>query len=842
MTTRNSDPRGASYVDLAIPLAADKLFTYMVPEELRDLVRAGVRAVAPLGNRNVIGFIAGTRSDSPIRNVKLILDVIDAEPVISEELLNLSRWISDYYIVPWGAVLKSFLVQGSANAGRRRVKLLRNDGEELLPRQRAVVDHLAKGGEATIRHLQKILKVKNINQTVNELSRRGILHIEEQPPHGGIKPKYEQTIEITPSARQMWQENLITSGTRARGQVGILEDLLTTTDKEIGVREFLKKSGRSLSSLKTLEGRGILTLGKREVRRETVFDLYASSLGARDITLNEQQRTALKRISLAISSGQFSVKLLHGVTGSGKTQVYIEAIRETLSRGKTAIVLVPEISLTPQIVRRFRLHFGEKIAAVHSRMSLGERYDTWRAASEGKCSVVIGPRSAVLAPLRNIGLIVVDEEHEASYKQYDQAPRYHARDVAIIRAQALGAVVVLGSATPAFESYMNAIQGKYELLELPDRVDGATLPRVEIIDMTEERKKAYLNAIEAGQGKKQWKESVSSLSRPLMEKINDRLAKREGIIILQNRRGYSPYIECPDCGHVEFCENCNITLTYHLTQKHLRCHYCGRVRRPPDICPECGSIDIEYRGYGTQRVEQELRQNFPSAKILRMDLDTTSGRGRHDAILREFSEGEADILLGTQMVAKGLDFSRVTLVGVISADTQMLLPDFRSAERTFQLLTQVAGRAGRSALAGEVLIQTHQPDHYALRHVLAHDYGGFYREEMEFRKELHYPPYSRLALIELRGPDEQKVIDQSNRLADLLRQRDHRCITLGPATAAIPKLRGQYRWHIVLKSVKETDPGGKRLHRALSGVLKHPSMQRKRGTKILVDIDPAGMM
>jgi primosomal protein N' (replication factor Y) len=422
--------------------------------------------------------------------------------------------------------------------------------------------------------------------------------------------------------------------------------------------------------------------------------------------------------------------------------------------------------------------------------------------------------------------------------------------VAIVRARGVGAVVLLGTATPSLESYANVEAGKYALLELPERVDDASLPAIMVVDMTEERKRKFelfrqsrkeefIAGREAAKANKR-SFDFGPISDLLAEHITDRLERKEGIILLQNRRGFAPFVECPDCGYVAMCDRCNISLTYHMAQEHLRCHYCGNVKPPPELCPDCRSSDIRYRGFGTQRVEEELQRLYPEARILRMDLDTTTGRGSHDRILRKFSEGEADILLGTQMVAKGLDFSRVTLVGVISADTQMLLPDFRSAERTFQLLTQVAGRAGRSALAGEVVIQTCQPGHYALRHVLMHDFKAFYREEIQVRRELHYPPFSRLVLVEFRAAVEEEAIREANAFARRMKTDPH-WIMLGPASAAIQKIKGNYRWHILLKSLKETDPSGQRLHEALRRAVQ-PGKGGRGSVKVVVDVDPAGMM
>jgi len=782
------------YADLAVPLAVDKTFTYLVPREFHQTLKRGMRVIAPLGKRKVVGFVINTYSKRPeIQSIKEILDVLDSGPVLSEEMLRLSDWMSEYYFTPLGSVFKALLVQGSALAGKRTVRLnfpadeINPQEPPLSQQETAILGEISKRKVTGVSQLQRKLGSKNLYGAINELARMGIISIKEEFP-------------------QLARENSAAAE-------------------------------------------------KRTLLRAESAETEEPALDSRDIRLNPDQQNALQAISDGIGAGKFRTYLLHGVTGSGKTQVYIEAIRRALELGKTAIVLVPEISLTPQTVRRFRLNFGENISVLHSRISRGERYSTWRAALDGKSSIVIGARSAVFAPLKNLGLIVVDEEQEASYKQFDQTPRYHARDVAIMRAYYCDAVVILGSATPSLESYSNAASNKYTLLQLPVRADGASLPVVAVVDMTAERKKKLAVFMEKMKDYFRKKQADPAVSRPKFEfspisdllnaKIEDRLQKGEGIILLQNRRGFSPIIECPDCGHVEMCDRCSISLTYHLTQKHLRCHYCGSVKSLPSACPSCRSAGIRHRGFGTQRIEEELRKLFPLASTVRMDLDTTTGRGSHSKILKKFSTGEADILLGTQMVAKGLDFSRVSLVGVISADTQMLLPDFRSAERTFQMLTQVAGRAGRSKIAGEVIIQTCQPGNYSLQHATTHDYGAFYNREINFRKELGYPPFSRLILIEFKGTDEKKVNESAAKFSGILKELKSQAVILGPAPAAITKLKGDHRWHIVLKILRENDPSGQIAHRTLNATLEKfgKSVQGKaKSVKVTIDVDPVGMM
>ncbi|HEV8538207.1 MAG TPA: primosomal protein N', partial [Bacteroidota bacterium] len=851
------------YAELAIPLAVDKLFTYTVPAQLRSTIRPGLRAVVPFGKRSVVGFIVELHTVKPnISQIRPITDVIDAEPPLTDELLSLARWIAEYYFAPLGEVLKAAVIQGATPPSKRMVRLASppdqhsSGGYARSSKHLDILNALNGVRRMSIQQLQKRIGVKNIYTTLNDMAQRHLIVIDEEPVGRGVLPKYERTIAITDESRSLWRQWLLDARNgkpQYQTQRTAVHKLLAIDAAEIPLAQYLRTSGVSLSTLRSLNRKRLLDFGRRETIRSTEYDLYESSLGTQNIVLNPHQRNAIDKICSGVESGQFQSYLLYGVTGSGKTIVYIEAIRRVLEEGKSAIVLVPEISLTPQIVRRFKLHFGEKVVVLHSRLSRGERYDAWRMIQAGKFSIVIGPRSAVFAPLKNLGLIVVDEEHEGSYKQFDQTPRYHARDTAVMRAHFARAVVVLGSATPSLESYKNSSIGKYELLEMPERVDNARLPTIEIIDMTKERQERL--AIFRQQRKTEFKEDpvkaraskrpfvFGMISNRLKEQIALRLGKKEGIILLQNRRGFAPFTECPDCGYVEMCDNCNITLTYHLTKKHLRCHYCGLVRQGPEVCVKCGSSDIRYRGFGTQRVEEELKLLFPEARILRMDLDTTTGRGTHDRLLRTFSDGNADILLGTQMVAKGLDISRVTLVGVISADTQMLLPDFRSAERTFQLLTQVAGRAGRSVLAGEVIIQTFQPSHYGLRHVSGHDFKAFYGEEMAYRRELFYPPFSRIVLVECRGKRENEVAGHAMFLANWLKQRDGGYLVLGPAPAAIARINKQFRWHVVVKDLKSDDPSGNLLHRVLKEALaasaRLPSA-KSRSVRSIVDVDPVG--
>jgi len=843
-------------VDIALHIPLDRIFTYLVPPELQSSVALGKRALVPFGSKHLTGVIVGQPAASNVSGIKPINDILDEKPTFSPELLALTKWIAEYYLAPWGEVLRAATPQGFSRESKKTVHLLAQDVDILLqatknpaPRQHAVLQALKNSRILSFSQLQTKVRAKSIHAVIHEMEKRGWISVEEEIEQQKAKRKFEKTVGFTAEGWK-WTSSEPGGGSLSSKQMFILDALRKECPSEpvfTGLQSFLKKNNASLSALKTLVKKNMLQISAREVIRRSEYEPDGPPP---DITLNADQQHALDEIMHATAEGRFRAFLLHGITGSGKTQVYIDAIRRVLDLGKTAIVLVPEISLTPQTVRRFKAHFGGDVAVMHSQMSVGERYDAWRMAHEGKVKIVIGPRSAIFAPLENVGLIVVDEEHDSSYKQFDAAPRYNARDVALVRASHLHAVVVLGSATPSAESYANAIHEKYTLLELPGRVDDAQLPAIEIVDMAKERRAVYdtLKAEIKKSGKEFPKRlPATSLSRLLQSQITDRLEKKEGIILLQNRRGFSHVMECFDCGFVEKCDNCEVSLTFHATKKHLRCHYCGFVKKPPVICPKCGSTELRMHAFGTQQVQEELQTLFPKAVILRMDRDTTSRKGAHDKILQQFGSGSADILLGTQMVAKGLDFPRVTLVGVISADTQMLLPDFRASESTFQLLTQVSGRAGRSSLAGEVVIQTLQPDHYSLKHVVKHNFPGFYKEELEYRRELDYPPFSRIVLLEFSGERENEVQHHAKKFSELLAGLNphQRFIILGPADAAIPKIKNVFRKHIVIKDLKEKDPSGAALRSALlkaKARFEASPLAANRKIKMIIDVDPQGMM
>ncbi|HUI64642.1 MAG TPA: primosomal protein N' [Bacteroidota bacterium] len=840
------------YADVALPVTIDRAFTYLVPPELEEAVAPGVRAIVPFGRKYLTGLIVDLPLESSVKGLKPLRDVIDSAPVVSEELLWLCRWIASYYFASLGEVLKTALPQGFSSSSKRLARLtpaatpqVLRELERHAPKRALVANLLAQSGALSASALARRSRARNIHAVLNALAQAGLVETGEFLRRTSAEAKTIGVIPVQTIHTDAIAQALHTLPARRKRARALLETLLQCALEGISERpvaDILRRSNAPASMLKQFAASGYVQLERRTMSRLQEYGTDEQTLG---IVLNDAQQHVLAALQGALSAGSGGTFLLHGVTGSGKTQVYIEAIRSCLALGRSAIVLVPEISLTPQMVRRFKSHFGADVVVVHSRMPSGERQDAWRLVHKGGARIVIGPRSAIFAPLEKVGLIVVDEEHEASYKQYDSSPRYHARDVAVVRGDHAHAVVVLGSATPSAESYANALSGKYALLEMRARIDDVPMPSIRIVDMVQERKIAYAARRESlpPEARGALKGfAQGALSRELQEKIRVRLERKEGIILLQNRRGFAPFVSCAECGFVEMCDNCNVTMTFHLAKKHLRCHYCGAVRSPHLLCPACGGVDITLRGIGTQKVEQELASVFPEAKVQRMDLDTTTARGSHDRILKAFGEGKTDILLGTQMVAKGLDFARVTLVGVISADTQMLLPDFRSSERTFQLLTQVAGRAGRSVLSGEVVIQTHQAGHYTLAHVVDHDFRAFYAEELKTREELSYPPFSRLALVECTGENEQRVQREAERFGTALNRLQSGVMLLGPAPAVIAKIKNRYRWHIILKSRKEEDPGGGLLRRAIQSALGATEKDRARDVRTVIDVDPVGLM
>lgn len=822
------------FADIVLPLHIDSSFTYRIPRSLIGSIQVGMRILVPFGKRKLTGYVIRLHSKPTFTTVKPIEDVLDDTPAFAEDILQLAHWMSEYYLCPLGEVLKAALPAGIKLESERRIQLAPDFDIDLIPRisneaslQLRIVEALRQKEWWNLKQLQNKLGSKALSYTLRQLEKRGVILISQEILDPKVKPKIRKFVRLC----QEWQNKAALSQAiekmkaRSPKQAAILA-LLKGKIEEVASSDLLKRTNTRSSTLKRLAEAGFVEIFNKEVYR----DYYNETpKPPPNLTLNPDQTHVFKQIKDTLQSGKFKTFLLHGVTASGKTQVYIEALKIALSQGKGAIVLVPEISLTPQTVRRFQSNFPNQIAVLHSRMSQGERYDSWRRLKSGEFRIAVGARSAIFAPIKNIGLIVVDEEQEASYKQFEPNPLYHARDVAVMRAKINGAVTILGSATPSAESYYNAINGKYHYLSLPSRIDDIPMPSVRLVDMMREHRVYGL-------------ENSRVFSHLLKKKIQEKLDLNEQIILLQNRRGYASYLKCKACGYVEQCINCNITLTYHKKFTHLRCHYCGFTKRAPEKCPECGGHEIQFKGVGTQKVEEELKTLFPEARIVRMDLDTTRGKLAHDRIIISFGEGKYDILLGTQMVAKGLDFHRVTLVGVISADTGLLLPDFRASERTFQLLTQVAGRAGRKDRKGEVIVQTYSPENETLLFAQKHNFIGYYDSEKDARRELYYPPYGRLANILFKGTDEKAVIDSAEVFARKLKPYANQLILLGPTPSPLSKIQNQFRWQIVIKSPREMDPAGKRMRDALKVTMSEYKKQAiNPKVKIYIDIDPISM-
>ncbi|MBR2763599.1 MAG: primosomal protein N' [Lactococcus sp.] len=784
-------------------MQTDKPFSYLIPKELATLIQIGMRVHVPFGRGNrlmqgfVVGFEVEVSQESTGQELKSIAEVLDFEPVLNAEQLALADAMRETVFSYKISILKAML-PNLLNSSYDKVLTTEDEsifkqyfnGNQALhfssldESEQAVMMKLHREGKISV---QYVAQSKETIKTKKRLTLADKQKLDELPISARAKKRLAlQTFlqEQNHVAQSIWDYT----------------DLVKAFSREV-VKFFLSE--------------GVLSLTEIEVSRaQAYFETVASD---EHKVLNSEQAAAYE----AIIDRQDKPFLLEGVTGSGKTEVYLQVIAHMIEQGKTAIMLVPEISLTPLMTNRFIARFGEHVAIMHSGLSDGEKYDEWRKIKSGKAKVVVGARSAIFAPLHNIGAIIIDEEHETSYKQ-DSNPRYHARDVAIWRAQYHGAALVLGSATPSLETRARAQKNVYQLLCLTQRANNqAEIPEVRILDM-----RKHLN------------DKSASFSEVLLDKISEKIAKREQVVLMLNRRGYSSFIMCRDCGFVPECPNCDISLTLHMDTKTLNCHYCGHTTGIPHTCPNCQSKKIRYYGSGTQKVEEELSELLPEVRILRMDVDTTKKKGAHERILSSFGAGEADILLGTQMIAKGLDFPNVTLVGVINADTALNLPDFRSSERTFQLLTQVAGRAGRADKKGEVLIQTFNPEHYAIRLAQAQDYEDFYQLEMDFRRKLNYPPYFYTVQLVISHQDEDEVVKKSYEIMALLKANlSEQARILGPIPKPIARTHNLYHYQLLIKYRFEAN-----LAQALNQVLDLTQVPENKKLRIIIDNEPQNFM
>jgi len=820
------------FVEVVFPLPFRKAFTYSVPAELQDQAKPGVRAVAPFGKRTLTGFILNITSKTSVKEeIKPIRDIIDDIPIVDKYTLKFYEWLSDYYLCSLGEALRLAVPHGSEIESKKKIHIDNEFAAELLAKEKnkntikaKLLKELSGRDEVSISTLQKAIAKKNIYSSLSTLQKLGVITVLDEVEKPKVKPKKVKYVKLTKELAQIYAA-FPEIERRSPKQVKMLLELISAKGKPLPVAELLHKIEGTKSTIDSLVKKNFVDVFEKEVERRYTEEYTEEH---QQLILTPHQQKVVEEVNAVVNKKEFKTFLLHGVTGSGKTQVYIELVKQVLSQNKTALILVPEISLTPQMTSRLFNNFGDTVTVIHSRMSAGERYDSWRRVMKGKSRVVVGARSALFAPLRNIGIIVVDEEHDASYKQADMIPKYNARDAAVFLGSIYKCPVILGSATPSVESMYNAQTGKYKLLELPERIDNAKLPKIILVNISAERKKKKMENV---------------FSKVLLDKIEDRLRKKEGVIILQNRRGFSTQIYCDDCGEVEMCDNCSVPMVYHINKNIIECHYCGLTKKVPGACTNCGSISIKYFGTGTERVEDELEFYFANAIISRIDTDSISRKSMLSRILLQFSKGEIDILVGTQMVSKGLDFSRVTLVGVISAETTLWMPDFRADERTFQLLTQVSGRSGRSKVEGEVIIQTMNEKHFALQKVLQNDYNGFYQREISDRQKMEYPPFTRLALIETKDQSNDKA---KGAITDFYKEliKFKKWIKISdPHSAMIARLKGQYRYQILIKSTKENDPGGAVLRKAiLDSFVEFNRKSRYRDVRLIYDVDPQSIM
>ena len=831
------------FCDVALPVPLDMAFTYRVPADAAPIV--GGRVLVPFRQQRMTGIVVELHDRKPSVTTKKIISVLDATPVLDESLLRLGRWIADYYLAPIGEVFRTMLPL-TAEFKRSIGYRITEDGQMALhlagmsgssarshrsPEEQAaefrVLDYLASQGSELEPNPQEdsgntTAAIAGDFTLVREGTLRSATGVSRSILNGMVRKKWliRQDISAAQNAERTMKVALLKS---AEGKLNDnqrqLVDTLAASGGKVPVQS-LHSLDVPRSTLGTLVKRGLVEI----VDEPAGFTISRSRPRSSpfDFDLNSAQQSALDRLRQNVDARKFSGILLHGVTGSGKTAVYLAGMRSVLEAGRSAILLVPEIGLTPAVAADLHQIFGDEVAILHSALSDRERAEQWHRIKHGEARMVVGTRSAVFAPVSDLALIIVDEEQDSSYKQ-EETPRYHARDVAVVRAKMANAVVVLGSATPSLESYFNAKKNKYELLELPDRVEQRPLPEVEIVDMRQEFQETGHDQV---------------ISRKLAAEIKDRLDRKEQVMVLLNRRGYSPVVLCRACGQTLQCRNCAISMTHHKREHKMVCHYCGYVAPIPKVCVHCGSEYVYFLGTGSEKLEEFLHGLFPQARIARLDRDTVRGHEDFERTLNALNEGELDLLVGTQMIAKGHDIHGVTLVGVVGADSALGLPDFRAAERTFQLLTQVAGRAGRGQSPGKVILQTFFQDHYAVQFAARHDFTGFYDKELQFRSWMHYPPYSALANVLIRSDKLDEALQWSGTIGKWFEQTRHEGVrVLGPATAPIMRLKRDYRYHFVLKS-----PSREKLNTTLRAMLANAAAQKIPRTQVIVDVDALWLM
>lgn len=799
----------SNFAEIAFPTAVRQTFTYQVPLNIQKDIECGMRVWVPFRSHFAIGVIVELHNEKPSFKTKEIRKVLDESPVLGTELLSLTRWVHQFYYCSWGEAIQAALPAGLNFVSRKKVKVAEDVGSvSYTKEEQSVLKDILSEESHTLKYFEKRYRGTSRNNVFKKLLRTGSLEVWEEP-NLKVTTKTERAWELAEGRGKKKAEEFLKSQDVNYKWLDAL-DVFIKQEKPIRNSE-TEQLDISNYSIKKLKDEGWIQPTELEVKPDTLsLEFDPTSIKE----LNIEQKKAFHQIQSSIEDERFSNFLLKGITGSGKTEVYIHALKKVLERGKGGIVLVPEIALTPQTVSRFYRIFGEKIAVLHSRMNERERLESWQQLESGEKKIAIGPRSAIFSPIHNLGLIILDEEHDNSYKQIDPAPRYHAREVAIMRANKAKAVIVMGSATPSMQALEMVNKEKAMLLELTKRHENAKLPEVEVLDL-----KQYTGAMRG------------ELSIPLYMEMEKVLARNEQIILLYNRRGFANYLQCETCGHIPQSPECSVSLTYHKRKNQLICHYSGYSRKADTKCENCGSEYLSEKGSGTQKIEEQIEGLFPEAKVLRFDRDSTSKKGAHERILNEFAEGKADILVGTQLVAKGLDFPNVTLVGVTDADTELAFPSFQSSERMFQLLSQVAGRSGRGSKPGKVFIQTRQPDNEALKFAQRHDYNGFSNSELKFREALNYPPYSRLIKFILKGKNESQVRVSAFKLKSVLELVIPELDSLGPSPAAIAWMNKNYFWEVMLKIPVER--GGMFIEKLLDRVMEVYESESSFSTNIV---------
>ena len=801
-----------SFVDVSLPVPLARSFTYSLPETLRHRAVPGCRIIVPFGSRKLTGMILKAHNQPPEMETREALRLLDEEPVLDAKLLALGRWVAEYYCAPLGEVLRG-MAPLAGEVRQSKFWALTDQGHDVI-RQLLIGE---TGNDPAV-ELLRALEQRPLSETTLERKCAGARKLLKTLERKGLLVQ-EQSI----AGRDPLRAPAIRMRAEFNGRHEQLK--LTRVQRELIAYLELHPGSHNLVDLSVaVKGASVAA---RALARRKLIELKPEPLAIDAAwaqprhALNPPQQAAVDAIRGVLAERRFQTFLLHGVTGSGKTEVYLNAIEAALAAGRGVLMLVPEIGLTPAMAGQFHARFGDRVAILHSAFNDSERAAQWRRLRAGETMVAVGTRSAVFAPVKNLGLIVVDEEHDGSYKQ-EETPRYNGRDVAILRGREERACVVLGSATPSLESRYNVERGKSRLLELPERVGERPMPRVELIDMREEFLDTRVNAL---------------FSRRLVEAVQAKIEAGEQVMLLMNRRGFSSAVACRSCGERIQCVNCAVPMTWHKRDNRLLCHYCNYAARVPARCPKCDSEHIHFLGSGSERVEEELHRHFSAARIARLDRDTVTGKHKYEEILSGFREGNFDILVGTQMIAKGHDIPNVTLVGVVNADIGLGVPDFRAAERTFQLLTQVAGRAGRHLLPGAVLVQTYNPDHYSIRCAAEQDFAKFYKKELEFRRLMRYPPFSALANVLVRAEKQEDALRMSGVLAELLKEPGQGLKALGPAEAPVPRLKNEFRYQMLIKARSRPD-----LNATLQRLQQHALEEKWPATALVVDVDPLNLL